>query len=128
MYGISLRLRLTAEIPSNHPSLVRTYNNIAQTYQAQGDPAQALEYLEKTLEIKVNSLPPKHGDFAITYNNLALALNDQGRYEEALKYMKMAYEIDILNLSADDPDVIEDLKFIADLEKQIAETTVKTDE
>ncbi|CAF1259985.1 unnamed protein product, partial [Didymodactylos carnosus] len=53
-------------LPSNHPDIATTYTNVAELYDTQEDYVKEIEYLNKTLEIQLNSLPPSHPDVAVT--------------------------------------------------------------
>ncbi|CAF1167451.1 unnamed protein product, partial [Didymodactylos carnosus] len=59
-------------LPSNHPSLATTYNNIGLVHDEKGEYDKALENYERTLEIELKSLPSNHPSLATTYNNIGL--------------------------------------------------------
>jgi len=62
-------------------------NNIALIYQDQGNYDKALEYLNKSLQLKT-----KPSSIATTYNNIAGVYLDQGDKNKAVEYLKKAIE------------------------------------
>ncbi|CAF4577189.1 unnamed protein product, partial [Didymodactylos carnosus] len=61
-------------LPSNHPLLATTYNNIGLVHAEKCEYDKALENYESTLEIQLKSLPSNHSSLATTYNNIGSAL------------------------------------------------------
>ncbi|CAF0938586.1 unnamed protein product [Adineta steineri] len=47
-------------LPSNHPLLATSYNNIGFVYENMKDYSKALSYYERALDIKQRTLPPTH--------------------------------------------------------------------
>ena len=66
------------------------YNTAAYRSWRSGDDNQALQYLEKSLAIKVAVLGEQHADTANTYNNIAYVYRDLGDRARALEYFKKA--------------------------------------
>jgi tetratricopeptide (TPR) repeat protein len=64
-----------ASLPSDHPSIALTYNNMGSFHHGRGNHAKALEYYEKSLCISRKTLPPTHRDLVRTENNIR-KLND----------------------------------------------------
>ncbi|CAF4354276.1 unnamed protein product, partial [Rotaria sordida] len=55
---------LEKALPSNHPNLAFSYNNIGGMYNNMGDYSKALEFHEKALKIREKALPSNHPDLA----------------------------------------------------------------
>ena len=47
-------------LPSNHPDLGKSYNNIGSVYSNMGDYPKARSFYERAVEIGQHSLPPNH--------------------------------------------------------------------
>ncbi len=90
-------------------------------FSAQGNYAKAIEYLQKTLEIQLNSLPPHHPSLAITYQNLSMAYDRRHQLKQALECMKKGHQIDSKNLPADDPKLIQNQEWIIDADERLLE-------
>ncbi|CAF1248639.1 unnamed protein product, partial [Didymodactylos carnosus] len=58
-------------------------------YYELGDYDKDIEYLNKTLEIELNTVATNHPDLDRTYHNLSTAFHEQNKLNEALKYMQM---------------------------------------
>ncbi|CAF4264442.1 unnamed protein product, partial [Rotaria sordida] len=54
-------------LPSNHPDLATSYNNIGLVYDNMGEYSNALSSYERSLEIRKIALPPNHPDLASSY-------------------------------------------------------------
>ncbi|CAF1358621.1 unnamed protein product [Adineta steineri] len=80
-------------LPSNHPHLATSYNNIGVAYNSMGEYSKALSYYEKALEIWQKSLPSNHPSLATSYNNIGLVFQKMGEYSQALSYYEKALEI-----------------------------------
>ena len=74
-------------------------------YYGLGDYNKAIEYHEKALEIRINTLGESHPDIADYYNNLGVVYNDLGDYGKAIEYYEKALEIRINILGENDPDI-----------------------
>ena len=57
-------------LPTNHPDLASSYNNIGNVYDNMGEYSKALLSYEKALAIQQQSLPTNHPDLAYSYNNI----------------------------------------------------------
>jgi tetratricopeptide (TPR) repeat protein len=76
-------------------NLASVFNNLGFIYQALSQYEKAIEYFEKTLNIKLE-YSTKTGTFAATaYNNLGSIYNDQGKYDEAYRYYSKAIETEL---------------------------------
>ncbi len=69
------------------------YHNLARVYSSQGDYDKALEYYEKSRELKEEVLGKWNRSTAVTYNDLAGVYNDRGDYDKALLYYGEALAI-----------------------------------
>jgi tetratricopeptide (TPR) repeat protein len=78
-------------LPSNHPTLATSYNNLAEILKEGAQFEQALQFHKRALDILRSSLLPDHPDIATTLNNIGsiyLHMDDRAKalifYEEAL--------------------------------------------
>jgi tetratricopeptide (TPR) repeat protein len=67
----------------DHPSTLRSMNNLAVAYQAAGQLDKAVPLLERTLDKQKTNLRPDHPDTLNTMNNLAQAYQQAGRHDRA---------------------------------------------
>ena len=58
-----------------------------------GDPATALQYILKVVEICERALPADHPDLAMAYNNVGSLYSDMDDYGRALEYQLKAIAI-----------------------------------
>ncbi|CAF0765573.1 unnamed protein product [Adineta steineri] len=91
-------------LPSNHPYLASSYNNIGTMYIKMSNYPKALSSYEKALEIQQQSLPPNHPHFADSYNNIGLVHDSMGNYPKALSSHEKALEIKLQSLPPNHPD------------------------
>ncbi|CAF1320867.1 unnamed protein product [Rotaria sordida] len=91
-YEQSLEIRKIA-LPSNHPDLAQSYNNIGSVYRNMGEYSKALSSYQESLEIQKIALPPNHPSLAVTYNNIGLVYNYMDEYSKALSYYEKDLEI-----------------------------------
>ena len=57
-------------LPSNHPDIATSLNNIGLVYSDQGKYDEALEYYKRSLKIYEETLPSNHPDIATSLNNI----------------------------------------------------------
>lgn len=95
-------------LPSEHPTLATSYNNLAETCRALGEHQQSLAYNQKALAIQEKILPPEHPDFAQTYNSLAVTYEARGEY---IKY----FECLVKSLTILEKNLSPDLNYLATL-------------
>jgi tetratricopeptide (TPR) repeat protein len=69
-------------LPSDHPDLSGSYNNIGIVHYCLGHYDLALEYLNRSLEIRLKSLPAQHPTIAMTYENMGFVHEDNGELEQ----------------------------------------------
>ena len=92
-------------LPSNHPDLASTYNNIGNVYYSMGEYVKALSSHEQALAIKQQSLPSNHPDLSLTYNNIGLVYSSMGDYAEALSSHEKALAIQQQSLPSNHPNL-----------------------
>jgi len=68
-----------------------------------GEYSKALEYYEKSLEIKKKTLPTNHPSLAQSYNNFGGVYDSMGEYSKALEYYEKSLEILKKTLPANHP-------------------------
>ena len=98
--ALDIRRRI---LPSIHPSLAVSYNDLALAYNRLERYEEALPAYEMALEIRRRSLPEGHWVFAIMYNNLANTLYWLDRDDEALELSVRAVDIATRSLGVDHP-------------------------
>ena len=79
------------KLPSTHPSLAVSHNNIGNAYRNMGELLKALEAHEKALSIRKQSLPSNHRHLGMSYTNIGNVCCDMGEYSKAL----LCYEKDL---------------------------------
>jgi Tfp pilus assembly protein PilF/energy-coupling factor transporter ATP-binding protein EcfA2 len=103
-YYKSLEIRKET-LPSNHPFIATSYNNIGVIYKNKGDNDKALEYYYKSLEIYKETLPPNHPDMATSFNNIGVIYKNKGDNDKALEYYYKSLEIRKETLPQNHPDI-----------------------
>jgi len=83
-----------------------------------GKHSEALDYYERSLEIKKETLPQNDLSLATSYNNIALMYDDNRNYKKAVEYVQQALQIRQQTLSEDHPDLISTREFIDRLKTQ----------
>ncbi|CAF1479383.1 unnamed protein product [Adineta steineri] len=83
----------TCHLPSTHPSIAESLNNLATIYYGQEHYDQALNIYQKCLDIETKSLPTGHPSLAITYNNIAYTYYHKEQYQQALEHSLKAIEL-----------------------------------
>jgi tetratricopeptide (TPR) repeat protein len=63
-------------LPSNHPDLATSYNNIGMVYKNMGEYSKALSFLEKALSIFKETLPSNHRNIQIVQKNIDILKNN----------------------------------------------------
>ncbi|MCK4873609.1 MAG: serine/threonine protein kinase [Phycisphaerales bacterium] len=77
------RLLRRRELGEEHPSTLRSMNNLVLLYDGQGRYDEAEPLCTKTLEISTRVLGDEHRDTLSVMNNLAILYKNQGRHDEA---------------------------------------------
>jgi tetratricopeptide (TPR) repeat protein len=89
---------------TDHPSTLRSRNNLAMAYRAAGRTAEAIPLLERTLAGYERVLGDRHPDTLTTRNNLAMAYRAAGRTAEAIPLLERTLADCERVLGADHPD------------------------
>lgn len=80
-------------LPSNHPDLGITYNNIGDAYRSLSNYEKAISCYEKALKIQKESLPPHHHDLGTSYNSIGTVYKEKRDYINAYRYFEQAVKI-----------------------------------
>jgi len=104
MHKVCLSARIRAYGP-DHVDVAKSYNNMANIYEAQGKYVEALELHEKSQAILIKALGHDHVNVAASYNNIANIYEAQGKYVEALELYEKSLAIRIKALGHDHVDV-----------------------
>ncbi|CAF1357787.1 unnamed protein product [Adineta steineri] len=92
-------------LPSNHPDLGASYDNIGNVYRHIGDYPKALSSHEKALAIRLQSLPSDHPDLGGSYSNIGLVYDSMGDYPKALSSHEEALTVRRQSLPSNHPDL-----------------------
>ncbi|MCD8354571.1 MAG: tetratricopeptide repeat protein [Clostridiales bacterium] len=79
------------------------YTRLGSVYGEQGKYAQAEEYYQKALNIRLKALGENHPDTATSYNNLGVAYDDQGKLAQAEVCQRKALDIRLKVLGENHP-------------------------
>jgi len=66
---------------------------IGLVYYGKGENDKALEFYQKSLEIRLKSLPPNHPDLASSYLNIGSVYKSKGEYDKAIEFYQKSLEI-----------------------------------
>lgn len=108
-------------LPSDHPDLAISYNNLAQMYRALGEHQKNLEFIQKALAIREKALPSDHPDLAKWYNNLAVAYGGLGELLKNLEFDQKALSIREKALPSDHPELAESYHNLAETSRELGE-------
>jgi tetratricopeptide (TPR) repeat protein len=89
------------ELGDTHAKVGTTYYNIGIAFYLQQKHAEAIEYMEKSLGIRIKA----RVDVGDTYYTLGLVYNDWGRQEKALHCYETAAKVQLANLGECHPSV-----------------------
>ena len=76
-----------------HPNVASSYNNLAAVLGDQGDLNKAMEYHERAVGIRQQTLGAQHPDVGSSYSNLGTLLGVQGDLKKAMEYHERALAI-----------------------------------
>jgi tetratricopeptide (TPR) repeat protein len=82
-----------------------TYERLGIAKCEQGDYKAALEFYEKSFQIRQETLPPNHPHLAASYNNIGMVYNRLGEYPKALSSYEKALHIQQQSLPSNHPDL-----------------------
>jgi tetratricopeptide (TPR) repeat protein len=77
------------------PDVAKSNGNIGVVYYSQSKYEPALEYYQKSLDIKIKVSGQDSLDVAKSYGNIGNVLDDMGRPEEALVHLQKDLEIQL---------------------------------
>ncbi|CAF1072341.1 unnamed protein product [Rotaria sp. Silwood1] len=72
-----------------------------------GNYTEALEFYQKSLEIREKCLPSNHPDLAATYNGIGLIHDNMGEYAKALEFYQKSLDIQQTSISSNQPKLAE---------------------
>ncbi len=100
------QLRVQMANPATaYSDLVKTNNNLSNTYFSLGKYPEAKEWYTKTLALQKKQLGSNHIDVATTYHNLGKSELMLGHFDQALKLNHNSLKIKLDLLHEDDPNV-----------------------
>lgn len=102
-------------LPSNHPDISSTLNDLALLHEAQGKYTEAEPLYLEALNIVRQSLPSNHPNLAPNLSNLALLYQAQRQYTEAEPLLREALEINRQSLPSNHPILAISLNNLAKL-------------
>ncbi len=92
-YERALKIQLSV-FGENQLEIAQCYNNVGYVYSLLEDNDKALDYLNKSLQIKLLQ-PNGNTDIANTYNNIGAVYDTRQEYHKALDYYKKALNIQL---------------------------------
>ena len=81
------------------------YNQLGIIKNRQGHYEKALQYYQKSLDIRQRTLPNNHPHLATSYDNIGLVYSNMREYPQALSFHEKALGIYQKTLPDDDPDL-----------------------
>jgi serine/threonine protein kinase/tetratricopeptide (TPR) repeat protein len=97
----------------DHPSTLRSMNNLAISYGDLGRYADALRLHEQTLALLKTKLGPDHPDTLVSMNNLANSYAAVGRRADALRLREQTLALRQEKLGPDHPDTLASMHNLA---------------
>ncbi|CAF0815203.1 unnamed protein product [Adineta ricciae] len=92
-YFYALKIYEENHLPNDHPLFGLLFNNIGYIYFQQDDYIEALNYYNKSLEVRLKCLPSLHTDIGVTYHNMGALHFNHKSYLQALDCFLNAKEI-----------------------------------
>lgn len=83
--------RLLKELPQDDPSLPDSYYSLGSVMEDNGDYQSSLEWLHKSLEIRLRTDPSDYIDIGNSYNCIGNVCNQQGDSNQALECRRHRY-------------------------------------
>lgn len=106
-------------LPSDHPDMAASFNNIGTVYMACQQYDVAMENHERALNIRIESLPCKHPNIALSYENIGSVHERNGELQKAMVNYKKASDIYCHSLPLQHPNVIEIKKSIKRISSEL---------
>lgn len=91
--------------PDNKIEIASALFSTGNTYDAQEQYEQALDYYNQSFEICKQALPEDHANTAIVLRNTGLVYKKLKKYNKALKYLNQSLEIYKKTLPPDHSDI-----------------------
>jgi tetratricopeptide (TPR) repeat protein len=107
------RATLERESGADQPDTLRTFNNLAYAYQADGRTTQAIELFEQVQKARVKILGPDHPLTVKTLSNLGLAYQADGRTTQAIELHAQARDALVKKLGPDHTHTLTTLNNLA---------------
>jgi CHAT domain-containing protein/Tfp pilus assembly protein PilF len=98
-----------------HPSTLRSMNNLAFLYKAQGRYSEAEPLYKQALQLREKVLGKEHPSTLSSMNNLAILYESQGRHSEAEPLFKQALQLREKVLGKEHPDTLTSMNNLAGL-------------
>ena len=95
-------LEIAIALDKENSEIANQYGVIFDTL---GDYGKAIEYFEKSLEIKLKTLDKEHPNVAVVYNNLGIAWYNEGDYGKAIEYFEKSLGIELKTLGKEHPSI-----------------------
>ena len=96
-----------------HPSTLRSMNNLASVLSSQGKYDEAEEMHRQALALTERVLGKEHPDTLTSINNLALVLSSQGKYDEAEEMHRQELALTERVLGKEHPDTLASMNNLA---------------
>jgi len=97
--------RLLKELPYDHPDIVDCHYGLGIVLDEKGDYESSLEWHQKSLEIKKQTLKGDNPSIGYSYNSIANVYQKQGDYKKALEYYNKTLSIWRKIFGENHPDV-----------------------
>ncbi|CAF0791846.1 unnamed protein product [Rotaria sp. Silwood1] len=85
--------RLLIELPYDHSNIVDCYYNLGIIMDEKGDYESSLEWHEKSIDIKKQTLKTNNPSIGYSYNSIANVYQKKGDYKRALEYYNKTLSI-----------------------------------
>ncbi|CAF4193549.1 unnamed protein product [Rotaria sp. Silwood2] len=108
-------------LPSDHPSIASTLNEIGIVHEKMNNDVKALEYFQQALEIGKRSLPSDHLDLADYYENIARIYYKCKQFRLALEQYELALNI-IEDFSQETERIDKLYHYITDVRKKLLQS------
>jgi serine/threonine protein kinase len=102
-----------AMLGPDHADTLRSMNNLANSFRADGQNDRAMKLHEETLALRMAKLGLDHPDTLISMNNLANCYGATGQYDRALKLHEETLGVRKAKLGPDHPDTLGSMTNVA---------------
>ncbi|CAF4773875.1 unnamed protein product, partial [Rotaria sp. Silwood2] len=109
-------------LPSDHPSIASTLNEIGIVHEKMNNDVKALEYFQQALEIGKKSLSSDHLDLADYYENIGRIYYKRKQFQLALEQYELSLNI-VKDFSRENMERIDKLyEYITDTKKKLLQS------